>query len=64
MKTTYDIISVSPYRKSQNKKVFIYEDDEMCGYLWMSDDDLKKKVKQCKYDGDEVEIKYSYKDAK
>ena len=64
MKITYDIVSVLPHRGSQPMKVFIYEDGEFCGYLWMSRDDLYKNIEEDDKDGDEWEIKESYKDEK
>ena len=62
MKIVYDVIEIGRFRGYQNKKVFIYEDGQMVSYLWMSNDDLSKNIEQCKKDGDDVELKESYKD--
>ena len=62
MKIMYDIVSIVPHRGSQPMKVFIYEDGEFTGYLWMSREDLFKNIESDKEDGDETEIKESYKD--
>ncbi len=62
MKMTYDIVAVRPHRGSQPLKVFMYEDSEFAGYLWMSRSDLNENIKIDEKDGDEWEIKESYKE--
>ena len=64
MKIIYDIKSVSTTKGNQNKKVFIYEDGELEGVLWMSWEDIRANKEDSLKRGDEVEIKESYKDEK
>ncbi len=61
MKMTYDIIAFKPHRGSQPLKVFMYEDSEFVGYLWMSSSDLNENIKANEKDGDEWEIIESHK---
>jgi len=61
MKVTYDIVNILPHRGQQPMKVFIYHDDKFMRYLWMSKNDLDKNIEIDKKDGDEHEIKESYK---